>query len=231
VQYGSRLSYVAIFGSIAFICYGLGSVSEANSGSKQALVSVDLLGELMATVPQTTGDGASSAQSGKVVADLERDAARGSARADYKLALLYESGEGVPQNRSLAFSHYLKSATLCYRPAETAVGINYYSGVNVTKNIRSAAYWLDLAAHQGSAQAQAILSILYANGDGVRKNYKEAYFWGLLSQRSGKRTNVYGLELVLAESKKHLSSIDTASVELSLTSWQPLKPHVPCLAQ
>ena len=61
--------------------------------------------------------------------------------------------------------------------AQYILGLCYYCGDGVPKNISEAAKWYRKAAEQGHAQAQDLLANFYATGVGVKKDYHEATRW------------------------------------------------------
>ena len=76
-------------------------------------------------------------------------AAHGHAGAQYYLAMIHESGAGVPKDRAVALNLYRQSATNGYPEAAVVVG-NYYSdGVVVTQDLAEAFVWYGVAAGQG----------------------------------------------------------------------------------
>jgi hypothetical protein len=71
---------------------------------------------------------------------------------------------------------------------QVALGIMYYLGQGVRRNIAEAEKWFRLAANQGDSGAQAMLGSMYVNGAGVPKNYVEAMKWYRLSADQGDAT-------------------------------------------
>jgi TPR repeat protein len=57
-----------------------------------------------------------------------------------------------------AIDYITRSAQMGYRQAQYALGIDYQRGNGVPKDAQKAAYWLDLAAQQGSTSAQGALA-------------------------------------------------------------------------
>jgi TPR repeat protein len=61
--------------------------------------------------------------------------------------------------------------------AQCRLGVCYYNGKGVSKNLAEAAKWFRKAAEQGYALAQCRLGICYATGEGVPENFAEAAKW------------------------------------------------------
>lgn len=84
-------------------------------------------------------------------------------------------GYGMPQNRALAFQHYLKAAEMGYADAQAVVGAAYRQGWQVAPNMKLAAQWYARAAAQGSANAELDLGLMYSTGMGVPKDLSKAH--------------------------------------------------------
>ncbi|KAJ3289888.1 hypothetical protein HDU79_003701 [Rhizoclosmatium sp. JEL0117] len=54
------------------------------------------------------------------------------------------------------------------------IGLNYFSGIGVPKDLVEAVKWFQLSADQGNADAQYKLGWCYYNGEGVAQNYHNA---------------------------------------------------------
>ncbi len=95
---------------------------------------------------------------------LFRQAMHGHTQALFKLALLYERGVGVKQDKQKAFSLFMKAAKLHDLKAEYMVGVSYLQGLVVNKDTHMAMYWLRKAALHGNASAQLLLGNIYEYG-------------------------------------------------------------------
>lgn len=117
---------------------------------------------------------------------LRQEAERGDAEAQYDLGLLYENGEGVPQNHAEAAKWYQKAAEQGDADAQFDLGGMYYYGLDgVRKNHTSAAKWYRKAAEQGHARAQFNLGGMYRDGEGVPRHRIKAYAWYVLASVEG----------------------------------------------
>lgn len=72
---------------------------------------------------------------------------------------------------------YLKLAEQGNIEAQSNLGICYYNGFGVSKDLEEAVTWFQKAAEQGNARAQCNLGICYYNGSGVSKDLEEAVSW------------------------------------------------------
>ena len=106
--------------------------------------------------------------------------------AEYNLGVLYDSGQGVPQDYTKAAYWWGKAAAQGSARAEDGLGVLYDSGQGVPQDYAKAAYWYGKAAAQGKAVAETNLGVLYAKGQGVPQDYVEAYKWLILAKSSAK---------------------------------------------
>ncbi|MFZ0336213.1 MAG: tetratricopeptide repeat protein [Candidatus Acidiferrales bacterium] len=119
------------------------------------------------------------------VANLETAAASGDATAQYKLALAYENGDGVPQDPKTAFEWCKKSADQGNAEAETELGVMYRLGEGVAEDRQLAVQWYEKASRQGNAVAMFDLGGAYYNGDGVEIDDSVSYAWFVLAKEAG----------------------------------------------
>ena len=123
---------------------------------------------------------------------LEPLAEKGSARAQFRLGVLYLRGRGVTQNIDAgakwirkAFPNIQVAATAGEAWAQADLGSLYQTGLLVVQNDREAVRWYRAAAEQGYAGAQTNLGAMYADGKGVSKNRAEAVRWLKLAAEQG----------------------------------------------
>ena len=104
-------------------------------------------------------------------------AAGGNAEAQYTLARMYNSGEGVPKDPATAVLWLQKAANQGHADAQYSLGTSYLLGYGVPKNTAAAVEWLVKSAQQGNALAQTNLGAMYLNGDGVAQDFRQALLW------------------------------------------------------
>ena len=132
--------------------------------------------------------GLSAYNSGSYAGALEHfriSAAQGDARAQFALGVMYDNGEGVPENDAEAVKWYRLAAAQGLADAQYNLGNMYSNGEGVPENDAEAVKWYRLAAAQGNASAQLNLGVMYDNGDGVPENDAEAVKWYSLAAAQG----------------------------------------------
>ncbi len=142
----------------------------------------DKLISLRKTVPET---GVSAAQS-----SLE------AALTDYKRALQYAMGDGVPKDDAQAAVWFLKAAEQGYAEAQYQLGMRHDQGKGVPQDPTQAAHWYQQAAAQGITAAQHNLALLYDQGRGVAINPENAAKWYAKAAARGLPAAQTGLALL-----------------------------------
>src|SRR5690242_20657780 len=87
--------------------------------------------------------------------DIQSEAAKGHAQAQYELAGCYANGTDVSQDHALAVKYLQLSAEQGYRYAETDLGSCYARGLGVKKDLTTAVQWYKKAAAQGDSLARS----------------------------------------------------------------------------
>jgi TPR repeat protein len=125
-------------------------------------------------------------------ARLKPLAEKGSARAQFRLGVMYLRGRGVGQNLGAgtqwikkAFPRIQDSAVAGEAWAQADLGSLYQTGLLVAKNDAEAVRWYRAAAEQGYAGAQTNLGAMYADGKGVAPDRDEAVKWLRLAAEQG----------------------------------------------
>jgi Sel1 repeat len=101
----------------------------------------------------------------------------GDKEAEYKLARMYYTGEGVPQDYAQAFVWGRKSAEQGYAKAEYGISLMYEEGKGVPQDRSEALAWCYKAAAQGYVKAQYALGYSYYSGKEVPQDYPVAIAW------------------------------------------------------
>ena len=118
-------------------------------------------------------------------ADFRARAEAGDAGAQLNLGLMYDTGQGVPQDDVEAVRWYRLAADQGEATAQFFLGRMYAVGREVPQDDTEAVRWYRLAADQGEATAQFNLAVMYANGRGVPQDGVEAHMWvNLAASRS-----------------------------------------------
>ena len=143
--------------------------------------------------------GLEAAQSGDnatALQELRPLAEQGNAYAQTILGLMYDNGQGVPQDSAEAVRLYRLAAEQGHAKAQTLVGIMYATGQGVPQDYAEAAKWYRLAAEQGDAEAQHSLAVMYAKGQGVLQDDVLAYMWFNLVAANGFENGAKGRDMV-----------------------------------
>ncbi len=118
--------------------------------------------------------------------DLLLSCARdGDAQAQTSLGIMYDNGEGAPEDDAEAVRWYRLAAEQGHVLAQSNLGLMYDKGEGVPKDDAEAVRWYRLAAEQGYAQGQYNLGVKYDTGEGVPEDDAEAARWYRLSAEQG----------------------------------------------
>ena len=79
-------------------------------------------------------------------------AEQGDSYAQYNLGLMYDYGEGVIEDYTLAVYWYRQAAEQGHAKAQYNLGLMYESGRGIAKDDTQAVYWFRKAAEQGDAK-------------------------------------------------------------------------------
>lgn len=119
------------------------------------------------------------------VALLTRAAEAGWPMAQYRLAKLHESGEGVALNPVLAMQWTERAAANGNVRAMHDLGFYYARGDAAPMDEAASFRWFRQAAEFGLADSQYNLGVLYQQGRGVTADMSEALFWFTLAADQG----------------------------------------------
>jgi TPR repeat protein len=141
--------------------------------------------------------------------NLIKLAEKGNIDAQFNLASMYDSGDGVPQDRRQAAYWYSKAAEQGHVGAEAilaaeqgnaddqfSLGWMYYIGEVVPQDYQQAVYWYTKAAEQGHMDAQSHLALMYDSGEGVLQDHRQAAYWYSKAAEQGSAGAQYNLGLM-----------------------------------
>src|SRR3954454_10996713 len=94
-------------------------------------------------------------------------ATAGDSTAEYKTAVRYADGEGLPQSFSNAMAWFTKAASKGNANAQWKLALGYLYGIGVPHDEAQAVIWFKRAANNGDTRAQNALSDLYFAGRGA----------------------------------------------------------------
>jgi len=89
----------------------------------------------------------------KTAKELRYLAENGDVRAQYDLGVLYDRGQGVPQDDHEAMNWYHRAAEQGEARAQYNLGLMYANGQGIKQDYAEAYYWITLAATQGNVHA------------------------------------------------------------------------------
>ena len=118
---------------------------------------------------------------------LRKLAEAGNIEAQNQVGLLYNDGQGVPQNFERASLWFRKAAEQGHAGAQVNLGTLYFLGHGVSKSDQEALFWLRKAAGQRDALAFAKLGRMYERGRGVSQDLIQAHMWYNLSAAHGEK--------------------------------------------
>lgn len=121
---------------------------------------------------------------------------QGNAEAEYGVGIMYDYGQGVPQNKLEAAKWYSEAAEQGNAAAQDNLGAMYNSGAGVTQDHVEAAKWWRRAADQGYADAQFYLGAMYFLGQGVPQDYVIAHMWLNLAAAGGDKDAIKQRDMI-----------------------------------
>lgn len=143
-------------------------------------------------------------------------ASAGLAPAQYRLAVLYERGDGVAKDLGLAKSWYQRAAEQGNVKAmhNLAVAVSRESG---NADYALAAKWYEEAASYGLADSQFNLGVLAEHGLGIEKDLAAAYRWFALAASSTRDPEAVRRRNSL---KAALSIVGAAEADAAVRAWK-----------
>lgn len=109
---------------------------------------------------------------------IRQAAEQGNVHAQFTLGMMYEFGQGVPQDFCEAAKWYRRAAEQGDAEAQVSLGRMHQEWRGVPhQDYRKAVSWYQKAAEQGNARGQYHLAAAYAEGEAVPQDYREAVKW------------------------------------------------------
>lgn len=121
----------------------------------------------------------------KAVAILKDSSNRGLVMAQYRLAKLYEKGEGVPRDIAASRSWTEKAAVGGNTKAMHDLAVFYAEGDAGPQSYAAAVEWFRQASDLGLVDSQYNLAVLYEQGLGLTQDKSEASYWFEVAGRAG----------------------------------------------
>ncbi len=141
----------------------------------------------------------------------------GDPAAQVRLAVRYESGNGVPKNCFEALAQYRRAAEQGSVQGQFNVGRMYYDGKCMGRNLGEAVRWLQKAADRGYSDAQALMGNLCFNGEGVPRDRVHACMWVMLAAAQRNQEAQKLLRFMSAE----LTKDEFTTAQEKARAWKP----------
>ena len=189
-----------IFASAAFfvVMLAVGAVSNYHfsHAAKQTAQNTRPVRKAVHAAPPVTIINATGANdlSGERFKYVSRQAERGDARSQSRLALAYLRGDGVSIDPAAAIGWSRMAAAQGEPSAQFILATLYASGVKPDQQL--AVRWLAAAASRGNIKAMHNLALAYLNGVGVAKNTAAAMTWFAKAASSGYRDSAFDLAVL-----------------------------------
>jgi localization factor PodJL len=151
---------------------------------------------------------------------LKEAAGRGLVMADYRLAKLYEKGEGVPRDMAAARSWTEKAAIGGNVKAMHDLAVFYAEGDAGPQSYAAAVEWFRQASDLGLVDSQYNLAVLYEQGLGLTQDRSEAAFWFEVAGRAGDQDGA-------RRARAMLSDIPAAQAEQIKRRARAFSPKTP----
>jgi TPR repeat protein len=117
----------------------------------------------------------------------------------YLTGLMFDRGEGVPQDYQEAFRWYVLAAGAGQLGAMNSLGLMYALGHGVSQDHSEAMKWWTKAAEGGSIAALTNIATTYYTGLGVQQSYPEAAKWFQLAADKGDANAMNTLGVMYAQ--------------------------------
>lgn len=154
------------------------------------------------------------------VALIRKAANQNQPAAQYRLAKLYEIGEGVTQDSETARQLTERAARNGNRIAMHDLALYYAEGRGgVEADLPKAANWFEKAAERGVVDSQFNLAVLFESGQGLPKNIADAYVWYSIAAGQGDQFAKTRVEVL----KETLDQADLVSALSRAEKFKPVK--------
>ena len=151
---------------------------------------------------------------------IRKSANQNQPAAQYRLAKLYEIGEGVSQDPEMARQLTERAAANGNRIAMHDLALYYAEGRGgVTADLPTAAKWFEKAAERGVVDSQFNLGVLFESGQGLPKNMTDAYVWYSIAAGQGDQFAKTRIEVL----KEALEPADLVTAASRAEKFKPVK--------
>jgi len=104
--------------------------------------------------------------------------------------------------------------------AQFKLGLLFYLGTEIPKNVAAAEEWFRKASEQGHVEAPALLAGMFFSGEGVKKSFAETYKWHGIAKARGNPTAAASQN----EVAKLLAAGEKTAADKDVTAWLAANP-------
>lgn len=142
----------------------------------------------------------------------------GLAAAQYRLAKLYEVGEGVTEDAVMARTLTERAARSGNRIAMHDLALYYAEGRGgIDLDMVTAAKWFEKAAERGVVDSQFNLGVLFESGQGLPQNLTDAFVWYSIAAKQGDQLAAQRIDVLQSQ----LSSELKTSARVRIKDFKP----------
>src|SRR6266446_5336343 len=154
--------------------------------------------------------------------ELAPAAAGGAPAAQYAMARMYLSGEGVSRDSAEGLKWLRKAALARVGLAQYQLGACYEWGIALARDYGEAARWYRMAADRGVPAAQYRLGLLYLNGVGAVRDLVAAHMWLNLATARLPPGELRNAVATLRESvAANMTATQIAEAQMAARNWTP----------
>ncbi len=154
--------------------------------------------------------------------ELAPSAAGGAPAAQYAMARMYLSGEGVSRDSAEGLKWLRKAALARVGLAQYQLGACHEWGIALTQDYSEAARWYRMAADRGVPAAQYRLGLFYLNGVGAARDLVAAHMWLNLATSRLPPGELRNAVATLRESvAANMTASQIAEAQMAARNWTP----------
>ncbi len=151
---------------------------------------------------------------------IRKSANQNQPAAQYRLAKLYEIGQGVTRDSEMARQLTERAARNGNRIAMHDLALYYAEGRGgVEADLPTAANWFEKAAERGVVDSQFNLGVLFESGQGLPKNITDAFVWYSIAAEQGDQFAKTRVEVL----KETLEQTDLVTAASRAEKFKPVK--------
>lgn len=136
--------------------------------------------------------------------------------AQYNLAILYFTGQGVEQDLKAAFEWTEAAAQQGHLAAQFNLATLYYDGQGVARDRDLGVEWFTRAAKAGHPDAAFVLAKMYEEGEHVPEDLAMAHAWAAMAAKNEHADGAALRDQIQAE----LSSAQLSQARRQFATWQ-----------